>query len=537
MYPYFYNIINFLGGLCLFLYGVSQSTEAFRSAFSSRARDAMGRFVTKKSHAMLFGAVLAAVAQGSTVSTSIAIGFADAGMMTLTESVLVMMGASVGGTFVTFLVSLDIVAFSPLFLAVSFAMARLGRGWAAKAGNVLHAISLILIGMLLLNFGVKPLLADPAVREAVVGIARRPFTMFAAAFVGAAVLQSSASVMAIAVAIAISGALPRIAIFPVVLGAHLGSAVTALLAAAGGRRNARILGPAVFLYKLAGVIAAAPFAPWANAVLGRLNLPAGTLVVLAQVSIVCFNAAIFYPCPHVLVRGGAFALSRMRRPGLGEPAYLDDETLEIPPLAVRLLTREMVRLFNYIEAFLQMQLYPERGGGDLKRLLPKGIEELTEACERYMYAIHPPSADPAAGREYRTIAYAMLSLREVSHVTTGRLRELIDKYGLHALADEVGKNDWDGIASIFMRTVRDAFHAFSLGDADLARKAAEGGKEFGAFALRLRAGFLAGEAGKRENTGPVDFIGAAEHLLHSAIEAAGGDIFAKSADGPKEAVH
>ncbi|MDR1648859.1 MAG: Na/Pi symporter [Synergistaceae bacterium] len=528
MSPYFYNAVNLLGGLCLFLYGVSQATEAFRSAFSSRARDAMGRFVTKKPHAMLFGAVLAAVAQGSTVSTSIAISFADAGMMTLTESAVVMMGASVGGTFVTFLVSLDVAAFSPLLLAASFTMVRLGRGWVQKTGNALHAISLILIGMLLLNLGAKPLLADSAVRGAVVEIARRPFTMFAAAFLGTAVLQSSASVMAIAVAIAASGVLSSGAIFPVALGAHLGSAVTMLLAAAGGRYNARVLGMATFLYKLAGVVAAAPLAPWANALFGRLGLHAAAQVVLAQIAVVCFNAVIFYPCPHILIRGGAFALSRVRAAGLGEPAYLDDETLEIPSLAVRLLTREMVRLFNYIEAFLQMRLCPERGEGALKRLLPDGIEELAEACERYMYAIRFPSAvdDPAAGREYRTIACAMLSLRETSRVTTGQFRELVDRYGIGELAGEMGKREWDEAVALFMQTVRDAFHAFSLGDAGLARRAAEKGEKFSAFALRLRAGFLAGlsEGTGKENSGLMDFLGVAERLLRSAVEIAHGDI-------------
>jgi phosphate:Na+ symporter len=432
----------------------------------------------------------------------------------------------VGGTFVTVLVSLDIVAFSPLFLAASFVTRRLGRGWVRKAGNVLHSISVILVGMLLLNLGVKPLLADPAVQSAVVEIARRPFTMFAAALLSTAVLQSSSSVMAIAVAVAISGILPQNAIFPVVLGAHLGSAATMLLAAAGGHYNARVLGAATFLYKLAGVAAAAPFVPWMNAFLSGLELHAAAHVVLAQVSVVCFNAAIFYPCPHILVRVGAFALSRVRGADLGEPAYLDDETLEIPSLAVRLLTREMVRLFNYVEAFLQMRLYPELGEGELKKLLPKGIEELTEACERYKYAIRSPSVadDPAAGREYRTIAYAMLALREVSRLTTGRFRTLVDGHGLRSLAGQMGKRDWDEAASIFMQTVRDAFHAFSLGDADLARKAAEKERRFGASMLRLRAGFLAGKAEKQENTGLVDFVGTAEHLLHSAIEISSGDV-------------
>ncbi|MDR1874123.1 MAG: Na/Pi symporter [Synergistaceae bacterium] len=529
MSPYFHYIVNLLGGICLFLYGVSQSTEAFRSAFSTRAREAMIRFTQKKPQAMIFGAALAAVAQGSTVSTSIAIGFVDVGMLTPVGSVVVMMGASIGGTFVTFLISLDIVSFSPLLLAVSFMMTRFGHGWAEKAGNVLHAISLILIGMLLLKLGVDPLLSDPAVREAVVGITRRPLTMFFAAVLGTAILQSSASVMALAVTIAISGALPGSAVFPVALGSHLGSTVTMLLAATGGRRNARMLGVATFLYKLAGVVAFVPFVPWLNALPDRLGFSMPTSIVLAQALLVFLNAAIFYPWPQVLLHGSARVLSHAHAADLGVPVFLDDGLLEIPSLAARLLAKEMIRLTNCIEALLQTQLYPESGGGELGKLLPNAITELTGACEQYMYAIQPPSIaeDPAAVREYRTISYAMLSLRETARLATGHFCALLENRELDGLAGEMGRAEWDKMASLFMGTVRDAFHAFSLGDADLARRALDREMEFEKFAFFLRSQILEGETGRRSNSALVDFLTVAGRLVHSALEIVRGDVFVR----------
>jgi phosphate:Na+ symporter len=529
MSPYFRHVINLLGGVSLFLYGASQSTEAFRSAFSTRAREAMSLFAQKKLQALAFGAVLAAVAQGSTVSTSIAISFVDVGMLSLAGSIVVMMGASIGGTFVTFLISLDIVSFSPLLLAVSFLMTRLGRGWAQKAGGVLQALSLILIGMLLLKLGADPLLSNPDVRNAVIGIAGSPFTMFFAAVLGTAVLQSSASVMALAVTIAVSGALPRSAVFPVALGSHLGSTVTMLLTAAGGRRNARVLGVAAFLYKLTGVVAFVPLIPWAGALVDGLDFSMPTNIVLAQALLVFTNAAVFYPWPQILIHGGMFVLSRMRGADLGVPIYLDENLLEMPSLAIRILSKEMIRLINYIEAFVHMQLYPERDGNDLEKLLPEGIRELTEACEQYMYAIQPPSIaeDRAAGREYRTISYAMLSLRETAHIVTGRFRGLLEQPGLDDLADEMGRREWDKMASFFMEVVRDALHAFSLGDANLARRSLDKEAEFEKFTLFLRSQLLAGETGRRENSALVDFVTVTERLLHSSVEVARGDVFVK----------
>jgi phosphate:Na+ symporter len=529
MLSYFRHVVNLLGGISLFLYGASQSTEAFRFAFSSRVREAMSRFAQKKLHALAFGAGLAVVTQGSTVSTSIAISFVDVGMLSLSGSVAVMMGASIGGTFVTFLISLDLVSFSPLLLAVSFVMTRSRRDWARKAGNALHSLSLILMGMLLLKMGAEPLLNDPLVRNSVIRVAGSPFTMFFAALLGTAILQSSASVMALAVAIAVSGTLPGSAVFPVALGAHLGSTATMLLAAAGGRRNGRMLGVATFLYKLAGVLAFAPLVPCATAFLDRLNLPMVTNIVLAQAFLVFLNAAIFYPWPQILIHGSLFVLSHTRSV-LGLPVYLDEDLLEIPSLAVRLLSKEMIRLINCLEAFLQMQLYPARkgNGGELKKLLPEGIKELTEACEQYMYAIQPPSIaeDRATGREYRAISYAMLSLRETSRLATGRFRELTDRHGLDNLKDEMGSQEWSEMAGFLMEASRDAFHAFSLGDANLARRALDKEAAFENFVLFLRSRLLAG-GGRRENSALADFVTVTGQLLHSAIEIARGDVFVK----------
>ncbi|GHS90200.1 sodium:phosphate symporter [Synergistales bacterium] len=533
MLQHFYNIINILGGVCLFLYGAAQSTDAFRAAFSASTREAVSQFTRKKPKAMLFGAALAAVAQGSTVSTSIAISLADVGMLSLAGAVVVMMGASIGGTFVTFLISLDIVSLSPLLITVSYLMIQFGGSKTKKIGGVFRALALILLGMFLLKLGVDPLLANPTVRDAVVGVG--PVTMFFVALVGTAVLQSSASVMALAVTIAMSGALPVDSVFPVALGSHLGSTVTMLLAAMGGRRNARILGLSTFLYKLIGTAAFVPLVPGAEAFLARIGFLMPTNIVLAQTLLVIFNAVIFYPWPQILSNWSAYLLSKLQKIDLGNPLYLDEKMLEIPSLATRLLAKEMIRLCNYIEALLQALLYHDKTGNELEKLLPDGIKELTEACERYMYAIHPPSiaVDSVTELEYRSTSYAMLSLREVSHVATQRFRKQIKKTGLKKLASEMTRAEWDKMAELFMKTVRDAFHAFALGDADLVARATQGKDDFGKVVAFMRTRLLGGETGRRENSALLDFVTAETRILRGAIEAASGDVLIQDKAGEK----
>lgn len=92
MTPQFFAAVNILGGLALFLYGVEQTTVAFGTSFGDKAKELLLRFTQKKPMAFLFGVVLAAVGQGSTLGTAFAVGFVDAGMLSFAGSVVVMMG-------------------------------------------------------------------------------------------------------------------------------------------------------------------------------------------------------------------------------------------------------------------------------------------------------------------------------------------------------------------------------------------------------------------------------------------------------------
>jgi phosphate:Na+ symporter len=482
--------------------------EAFRASFGAGAREAVMRFTRSKPQAMLFGAALAAATQDSTVSTSLALAFADVGMLTPVGSVVVMMGASVGGAFVTLLISLNAAAWSPLLFAVCFAMSKLSSSL-KKVGDTLLPLSLILLGMMLLRNGV----AFPGMRTALEGAADRPFAVFAVAFLITAVSQSTSALIALAVAA--GSALPGSAVFPIVMASHLGGAVSALLASSGGRRSAKSLAAATLVYKLAGVAAFVPFAYAAGSLVSSFTLTGR--IAAAQIVLVLFNAALFYPWPHILTRCGDFVSRFTASEGSIPAPRLDADLLEIPALAIRLLSKEMVRLMNEIEATLRIALTrpgsrPSKEHQLLMRLLPAAMGELAEACERYMYAIHPPS-EPETMREYRAVSSAMLALREASRLAAGRLS---------ALAGGARTPQFARAAAIFLSATRDAFHAFALGNSELARRAEAGKAKFDRAAFELRRAL---PAGSRRNSAAVDVISDMEALLRSALNVARADLF------------
>ncbi len=151
-----------------------------------------------------------------------------------------------------------------------------------------------------------------------------------------------------------SGALSATAILPVVCGAHVGSSVTVLLAGFSGRQNARKLGVCTFVYKFLGILFLLPFFPWLQ---GFMASGGGLAAKVVQ------SAGGRYPFQRACllsVYGHPRALFLHESPNrpvesvLGAPVYLDDELTDVPSLAILLLSKEMIRLANYIEMYCQV---------------------------------------------------------------------------------------------------------------------------------------------------------------------------------------
>jgi DNA-binding transcriptional ArsR family regulator len=100
---------------------------------------------------------------------------------------------------------------------------------------------------------------------------------------------------------------------------------------------------------------------------------------------------------------------------------------------------------------------------------------------------------------------------------------LLETYGLDSLAAEVGRAEWDKVIACFMETTRDAFHAFSLGDAELAKRAVDKKETFEKLASRLRSHLLVGETEYRKNSAVMDFFALTRRFLNAVLEIVRGD--------------
>lgn len=266
----FFAFLTMIGGLALFLYGMNLLGEGLAKASGGRMESILEKLTGNPVMAVLLGAGVTAVIQSSSATTVMVVGFVNSGIMKLEQAVGVIMGANVGTTITSWILSLAGIdsssflvrmlkptSFSPILAIVGVAMLLFSK----KEKN--HYVASILVGFAVLMFGmdtmsgaVKPLAQVPAFTGILTAFSNPLLGMLAGVAL-TAVIQSSSASVGILQALCLSGAVSYSTAIPIILGQNIGTCVTAMLSGVGASRNARraalvhlyfnIIGTAVFM--------------------------------------------------------------------------------------------------------------------------------------------------------------------------------------------------------------------------------------------------------------------------------------------------
>ena len=212
------SIVNIIGGLALFLYGAQESARFFKHDISGSLREGIEKLSGSGTGSFLLGVLLAAVAQSSAIAISFGVGFVDAGILSLAGSLLMVMGASLGGTLVSIFLSLNIFDYAPILFAGAFFLSKMRNRKARLFGGVMKSITIIFLGMMFLKMGAVSLFEDAMFRDTVLSWSSSPLTIGTAAFTFAAVFQSRSAIIGLGIAMALSDTLPAASALPVALG-------------------------------------------------------------------------------------------------------------------------------------------------------------------------------------------------------------------------------------------------------------------------------------------------------------------------------
>ena len=254
-------VISLMGGLGLFLYGMNLMAEGLEKSAGSKLKRIVELLTSNVFMGVIVGAFVTAIIQSSSATTVMVVGFVNAGIMSLTQAIGVIMGANIGTTVTAQLVSFDLNGMAPIALGIGIILYLFASKPKVKnIAEILIGFGILFTGMDFMKNAVEPLAEYKGFTDLLVGFGDHPILGLLLGFGITAIVQSSSASMGMLIALASQGLIPLNAALPILYGQNIGTCVTSLISSVGASRNAKraavmhlifnVLGTGVFLILL-----------------------------------------------------------------------------------------------------------------------------------------------------------------------------------------------------------------------------------------------------------------------------------------------
>lgn len=480
-------ILGFAGGLGLFIYGMQVMASGLQKAAGNSLKKILEVLTKNKFLGVLLGVGVTAIIQSSSATTVMVVGFVNAGLMNLQQTVGIIMGANIGTTVTGWLVSSVQWAgvFSPENLApiavfIGAALAIFSKKQTVnQIGEILVGFGMLFIGIEMMSTGVEPLQHLPAFKEAFTQFGRNPLLGVLVGAVVTAVIQSSSASVGILQSLSITGLVSWNSAVYIIMGQNIGTCVTALLSSVGTSKNAK---GAAYIHLLFNVIGSVFFSILAAIFFTFYHDFGFQKIGMVEISLIhtAFNIAntvIMFPFSGLFVKM-AEKLAAVTSKNTGDdetvPVHLDDRILSTPSIAMSNCTKEIVRLGNMSLKNLTAacESLENRDGSRVEKILEreKNIDNLTKAITAYLVKL----CNSNLTKQENTNATGMFHIvNDMERI--GDHAENIIEMTQQMIADDLelskkGIDDLKKMAEESLKSVRNCIIALSDNDIDFAEK-------------------------------------------------------------------
>lgn len=440
------SILTLIGGLALFLYGMHVLGEGLSKLSGGRMESILSKMTDNHFKAVLLGAGITAVIQSSSATTVMVVGLVNSGIMQLRQTVGIIMGANIGTTITSWILSLSGIqgdnlfitllkpkAFSPILAMVGIIFLMFCKSDKKKdMGNILLGFAVLMFGMDTMSSAVEPLKDVPEFTRLFLTFSNPILGMLAGTLLTAALQSSSASV-GILQALCASGSIPYAAVFPLILGQNIGTCITALLSSIGANVNARraafihlyfnLIGTIVFM---SGFYLINYFSPFSF--LAQTVTPAGIALIHS-----CFNlfaTILLLPFSGKLVALACFSVPEkdtsdlQRLPSVLSPlSNMDKRFLDNPSFALaqcRKTTSAMLDLAKEA-AFESLSLIFDYNGQNAAHVenLEDYVDQYEDKISDYMFKISLTSLSETDIKELSAMQHSVGHIERITDYALG----------------------------------------------------------------------------------------------------------------------
>ena len=398
-----FDVLTFIGGISLFLFGMNYMGSALEKKAGGQLSGLLSKFTSNKYTGFLLGMIVTAVIQSSSATTVMVVGFVNSGIMTIAQSVGVIMGANVGTTVTAWILSLTGLSgdsiliqllkptsFTPILALIGIILYMFLKDSKKKdIGMILIGFAVLMFGMDTASDAVSGLKDVPQFTQLFV-LFKNPILGIIAGALLTGIIQSSSASVGILQALCVTGQVSVGAAFPIILGQNIGTCVTALLSSMGANKNAKRAAMIHFNFNLFGSVILMALFYGANAIFNFAFVDksaSGVDIAIIHTACNLIVTAVFLPLSGLLEK----VSTKMIRDNGGEEeeVILLDERLFINPAVAlgqaRERTYEMVKETSIAisKGLGQLSSYDEKRAERIKKLEEK-IDKYEDVINSYL---------------------------------------------------------------------------------------------------------------------------------------------------------
>ncbi len=433
--------MNLTGGLALFLFGMEQMADALKRVAGDRMKMILATLTTNRFVGAVTGAFVTAVIQSSSVTTVLMVGFISAGLMSLSQSVSVIMGANIGTTITAQIIAFKITKAALLMVGVGFAfLFAAKRERVRQYGAMVMGLGLVFFGMSVMSDAMEPLRSYQPFLNLMIRM-ENPLVGILVATLFTGLIQSSSATTGIVIVMASQGFISLPAGIALAFGANIGTCITAMLATIGKPREALRAALVHVLFNVAGVLLwvmflgqlaelVTWFSPSHPELVGTARLAAETPRQIANAHTL-FNVA-----NTIIFLGFTSQIARLveklvpDRPLSVEgemltARYLDDELLATPSLALERVRLELLRMGDRVQEMLA-RILPAILDGSSESLdeiarMDNQVDALYAHIIEYLGKISKGSLSEQQNAEFFRLMEAVSNLENIGDVVETNL--------------------------------------------------------------------------------------------------------------------
>lgn len=345
------NILSMAGGLGLFLFGIRTMGDGLENAAGAKLKRMLEVLTGNRFLAVLVGFVVTAIIQSSTATTVMVVGFVNAGMMSLAQAVGVIMGANIGTTVTSLLITLNFSSVAAAAVLVGVILMLASKKTVVKnLGAIFTGFGLLFLGIDMMSDSMAPLRESAGFMNFIVTVSESPLRPLFGIILGivmTAVLQSSSASVGVLQTLAMQGLVPlKFSVF-VLFGQNIGTCLTALFSTVGAKKNSKRAAVIHLLFNLIGtgifilIALLTPYVEWIE----KLSPDPMAQIAISHIVFNIVSTVVMFPFAKVLVK-----LSCLLVPGKDDSEsemhckFIDDRLLNTPPFAVMQVSKEVARM-------------------------------------------------------------------------------------------------------------------------------------------------------------------------------------------------